>query len=223
MGRPRGRELRLARPSTATTSLLELAAVAGPEFDLSAIARSGLIDEERSAAVREATTHGMIEEIPSPRLACRFTHELVRRAPYDRMPGLRRAELHLRVAEASRQRRSARLSCSQASPLLLDQRGRQSSREASSLSTVAPVAAGGCQARIAHDDPGRPHWPRRACARVLAVRPLGHRARWLQHQIVALQRLRQSHTVHAQSPLSSGHTFQPRSSPTSTYETLPRL
>ena len=42
----------------------------------------------------------MIEEVSRPRLAYQFTHELVRRALYDRMPGLRRAELHLRVAEA---------------------------------------------------------------------------------------------------------------------------
>ena len=63
-GRARGRELRLARLSTATTRLLELSAVAGPEFDLSAIARSGLIDEERFAAVREAIRHGMIERFP---------------------------------------------------------------------------------------------------------------------------------------------------------------
>jgi predicted ATPase len=42
----------------------------------------------------------MLEELPSHRLAYQFTHELVRRALYDRMPGLRRAELHLRVAEA---------------------------------------------------------------------------------------------------------------------------
>ena len=42
----------------------------------------------------------MIEELPSPRLACRFTHEIVRRALYDRLSRLRRAELHLRVGEA---------------------------------------------------------------------------------------------------------------------------
>ena len=42
----------------------------------------------------------MIEEVPSRQLAFQFTHELVRRALYDRMPGLRRAELHLRVGEA---------------------------------------------------------------------------------------------------------------------------
>ena len=42
----------------------------------------------------------MIEELPSQRLACRFTHEIVRRALYDRLSRLRRAELHLSVGEA---------------------------------------------------------------------------------------------------------------------------
>jgi DNA-binding CsgD family transcriptional regulator/tetratricopeptide (TPR) repeat protein len=42
---------------------------------------------------------GLIEEVPSRGLAWRFTHELVRRALYDRLTLLRRAELHLRVGE----------------------------------------------------------------------------------------------------------------------------
>jgi DNA-binding CsgD family transcriptional regulator len=104
LGSPEGvREVvsqRLARLSTATTRLLELAAVAGQEFELSAIAQSGLADAELHAALEQAVAHGMIEEVPSHRLAYQFTHELVRRALYDRMPGLRRAELHKRVAEA---------------------------------------------------------------------------------------------------------------------------
>ena len=99
-GRARGRQPAAARLSTATTRLLELAAVAGQEFDLRAIAQSGLADEELDAALEQAIAHGMIEEVPSQLLAYQFTHELVRRALYDRMPGLRRAELHLRVAEA---------------------------------------------------------------------------------------------------------------------------
>ncbi|MGZ4165488.1 MAG: ATP-binding protein [Solirubrobacteraceae bacterium] len=107
LGSPEGvRELvsqRLARLSTPTTTLLELAAVAGPEFDLAALAESGLQDAERRAALEEAVAHGMIEEVPSARIAFRFNHELVRRALYDRMPRLRRAELHLRVAEALEQ------------------------------------------------------------------------------------------------------------------------
>lgn len=104
LGSPEGvREVvsqRLARLSSATTGLLELAAVAGPEFDLSALQPARLTDAERAAALEEAIAHGMIQEVPSTRLAFRFTHELVRRALYDRMPRLRRAELHQRVAEA---------------------------------------------------------------------------------------------------------------------------
>jgi DNA-binding CsgD family transcriptional regulator/tetratricopeptide (TPR) repeat protein len=107
LGSPEGvREVvsqRLARLSTATTTLLELAAVAGPEFGLGEIAQSGLGDAERADALEQAIAHGIIEEVPSPRLAYQFTHELVRRALYDRMPRLRRAQLHLRVAEALEQ------------------------------------------------------------------------------------------------------------------------
>ena len=103
LGSPEGvREVvtqRLARLSTAATTLLEVAAVAGPVFDLDVIAHAGLTDAERSTALEQAIAHGMIEELSSPRLAFQFTHELVRRALYDRMPGLRRAEFHLRVAE----------------------------------------------------------------------------------------------------------------------------
>jgi DNA-binding CsgD family transcriptional regulator len=52
------------------------------------------------AALDEAVRSGIIEELSGPRLAYRFTHELVRRAVYDRLTGVRRAELHLRVGEA---------------------------------------------------------------------------------------------------------------------------
>jgi DNA-binding CsgD family transcriptional regulator len=111
LGSPEGvREVvsqRLARLTTPTTRLLELAAVAGHEFELSAIAQSGFDDAELHAAIEQAVAHGMIEELPSQRLAYQFTHELVRRALYDRMPGLRRAELHLLVAEALEQAHSA--------------------------------------------------------------------------------------------------------------------
>jgi len=110
LGSPEGvREVvnqRLARLGTPTTTLLELAAVAGPEFGLEEIAHSGLDDAERAAALDQAIAHGIIEEVPSPRLAYQFTHELVRRALYDRMPRLRRADLHLQVAEALEQAHS---------------------------------------------------------------------------------------------------------------------
>jgi DNA-binding CsgD family transcriptional regulator len=104
LGSPEGvREVvsqRLGRLSRKATRLLELAAVAGPEFGLDIIEASGLTDSARHEALDEAIAHGMIEEASSRRLTYRFTHELVRRALYDRMPGLRRAELHLQVAEA---------------------------------------------------------------------------------------------------------------------------
>jgi DNA-binding CsgD family transcriptional regulator/tetratricopeptide (TPR) repeat protein len=111
LGSPEGvREVvshRLARLDSATTGVLELAAVAGPVFDLRAVARSGLSVVDLHGAVQQAIEHGMIEEVPSQKLAYQFTHELVRRALYDRMPALRRAELHLRVADGLEQAHSA--------------------------------------------------------------------------------------------------------------------
>src|SRR6185437_4049481 len=69
LGSPEGvREVvsqRLGRLTGPTTALLELAAVAGPEFDLSALAPVGLTDAQRAAALEEAVAHGMIEEVPS--------------------------------------------------------------------------------------------------------------------------------------------------------------
>ena len=92
---------RLSRLAPRTIDLLELAAVAGPEFELEPVRRAaGLSEPELLAALEEAVGSGMIEELPSQRLAWRFTHEIVRRALYDRLSRLRRAELHLRVGEA---------------------------------------------------------------------------------------------------------------------------
>jgi DNA-binding CsgD family transcriptional regulator/tetratricopeptide (TPR) repeat protein len=92
---------RLSRLAPTTTELLELAAVAGPEFELEPIRRAGgLTEADLLVALEEAVGSGMIEELHSPRLACRFTHEIVRRALYDGLSRLRRAELHLRVGEA---------------------------------------------------------------------------------------------------------------------------
>jgi DNA-binding CsgD family transcriptional regulator/tetratricopeptide (TPR) repeat protein len=92
---------RLSRLAPRTIDLLELAAAAGPEFELEPVRRAaGLAEPELLASLEEAMGSGMIEELPSQRLACRFTHEIVRRALYDRLSRLRRAELHLRVGEA---------------------------------------------------------------------------------------------------------------------------
>lgn len=92
---------RLARLRPATTELLELAATGGAEFDLAIIRRgSRLAERELLVALDEATRSGIIVELPGRQLAYRFSHELVRRAVYDRLSGVRRAELHLRIGEA---------------------------------------------------------------------------------------------------------------------------
>ena len=88
---------RLARLAPATAELLELAAVAGDGFGLDLAA--GLPEAELAAALDEAVHSGLIEELPSRGLAYRFAHELVRRALYGALTGVRRAELHLRVGE----------------------------------------------------------------------------------------------------------------------------
>ena len=93
---------RLLRLEPGTTDLLELAATAGAEFSFGVVrGAAGMGEPELLAALDEAVRSGMIEEVPAAHgLAWRFTHELVRRALYDRLSGVRRAELHLRVGEA---------------------------------------------------------------------------------------------------------------------------
>jgi DNA-binding CsgD family transcriptional regulator len=92
---------RLSRLAPRTVDLLELAATAGAEFELDLVRRAaGLTETELLASVEEAVHHGIVEELPSRALTYRFTHELVRRALYDRLSGIRRAELHLAVGEA---------------------------------------------------------------------------------------------------------------------------
>ncbi|MEX1141398.1 MAG: AAA family ATPase [Thermoleophilaceae bacterium] len=92
---------RLSRLAPKTIDLLELAAAAGPEFALEPVRRAaGLAEPELLVALDEAVASGMVEELPSQGVGCRFTHEIVRRALYDRLSHIRRAELHLRVGEA---------------------------------------------------------------------------------------------------------------------------
>jgi DNA-binding CsgD family transcriptional regulator len=92
---------RLSRLDPQTSDLLELAATAGREFDFDLIRiASGLEERALLGALDEGVNSALIEERPSGRLTFGFTHELVRRALYDRLTRLRRAELHLRVGEA---------------------------------------------------------------------------------------------------------------------------
>jgi DNA-binding SARP family transcriptional activator/tetratricopeptide (TPR) repeat protein len=89
-----GVQQRLTRLGSEVTTIVELASVAGPTFDAS------LIGRDHSAELEAAGAAGLIDELPGPTIAYRFTHELVRRAVYDRLTPRRRAELHLRIAEA---------------------------------------------------------------------------------------------------------------------------
>jgi DNA-binding CsgD family transcriptional regulator/tetratricopeptide (TPR) repeat protein len=92
---------RLARLAPATQQLLALAAVIGGEFDLGLLRQvSGQDEAMLLQALEEAAASGMIQETSAARLAHRFTHELVRRALYDRLPAGTRARLHLDVAQA---------------------------------------------------------------------------------------------------------------------------
>ena len=91
---------RVSRLDAATRDLLELAAVAGTEFELAVLQLAVPDGLGRPDALDAAVRTGMVEEVPARTFAYRFTHELVRRALYDRLSALRRAELHLQVGNA---------------------------------------------------------------------------------------------------------------------------
>jgi tetratricopeptide (TPR) repeat protein len=92
---------RLSRLAPETAAALELAAVIGPRFELRVLADAAQLDWGALATtVEETIRNGLIEELPEPVPAYRFTHELVRRAVYDGIAHVHRAELHLRVGEA---------------------------------------------------------------------------------------------------------------------------
>jgi DNA-binding SARP family transcriptional activator/DNA-binding CsgD family transcriptional regulator len=93
---------RVSRLPPATRDLLDLASVAGPEFELEILRRAvpHAVNLSALEGLEPAERSGVIEEIPSRNIAYRFTHELVRRALYDQLSGPRRAELHLRIGEA---------------------------------------------------------------------------------------------------------------------------
>jgi DNA-binding CsgD family transcriptional regulator len=92
---------RLSRLAPGTTKVLELAAVAGPRFDLAVLRHAAPVREgELLDAIDEGLRSGMIEQVSARGLSYRFTHELVRRALYDRIAASRRADLHLAVGQA---------------------------------------------------------------------------------------------------------------------------
>ena len=75
--------------------MLEVAAVAGPEFELKLLGD----DANVPSAAHEAVEKGVLDAVSATGTGYRFTHELVRRALYDRLTSVRRAQLHLQVGE----------------------------------------------------------------------------------------------------------------------------
>ncbi len=91
---------RLDRLDRATATALETAAIAGPQFELATLRRAtDLPERDLLNAVDEAERAGLIGQARAGGLAYRFSHELVRLAVIARLTALRRAEIHLRVAE----------------------------------------------------------------------------------------------------------------------------
>ena len=92
---------RLAQLAPEVTLTLEHAAVLGPRFELRVLAAAtGVEPTGLAAALEQAGRRGFVEELPEPEPTYRFSHELVRRAVYDQIPAVRRAELHLRAGQA---------------------------------------------------------------------------------------------------------------------------
>jgi predicted ATPase len=91
---------RLSRLTPATAALVELAAVIGTRFEERVLAEAARHEKGAVASLEQVLEAGFVEELPNPVTACRFTHELVRRAVYDGIKPMRRAELHVHVGKA---------------------------------------------------------------------------------------------------------------------------
>ena len=92
---------RLARLSPAANRLLEVGAVAGPEFEMRLVQSvEGLADDELVVSFEEATESRLVIEVGGADARYRFAHALVRDTLYSGLSAARRVTLHRRVAEA---------------------------------------------------------------------------------------------------------------------------
>src|SRR5262245_16238833 len=92
---------RLSRLASETRSVVETAAVAGQRVEVRVLGDAvGLQPAALTAALDATARAGLLEALPGLPPTWRFTHELVRRAVYDRLEPARLSELHLRVGEA---------------------------------------------------------------------------------------------------------------------------
>jgi DNA-binding SARP family transcriptional activator len=92
---------RLARLPQATVELLGVGAVVGRDVDLPVLSRaSGTSLAEVLDAVEPALVHRLVVEVPDAPGRLRFSHALVREVLLEDITALRRARLHLAVADA---------------------------------------------------------------------------------------------------------------------------
>jgi DNA-binding SARP family transcriptional activator/predicted ATPase len=92
---------RLARLPEATNAVLELAAVIGREFDLDVLeGASGLGPDDTLRLLELALVTGVVVDSPDAVARYRFSHALVQETLYGELHAVRRARLHLRVADA---------------------------------------------------------------------------------------------------------------------------
>lgn len=94
---------RLRHLPPATVDLLGVAAVIGRDVDLGLLARVAGAEPagvDPYDAMEAAVTHRVLTDVPGRPGTYRFTHALVREVLLDDLTSLRRARLHLRVADA---------------------------------------------------------------------------------------------------------------------------
>ena len=133
---------RLTRLSAEARSVLELAAVAGDEFELSVLAAAHQAGQEGTLdALEEAETAGLVVASPSSKGRFRFRHAVVRLALTSGLPETRRMRFHRALAETLEQAASepAHLGmlarhCAEAAPLGLGERAVEYARRAGELS-----------------------------------------------------------------------------------------
>src|SRR5690606_9470475 len=92
---------RLAPLSADAVQVLAAAAVVGRTFDLALVDAACELSTERIiASLAEATSLGMIVEIPGAVRSFGFSHPLTREAIYEGLPVAARAQMHQRVGLA---------------------------------------------------------------------------------------------------------------------------
>lgn len=93
---------RLARLPAATRQLLEVAAIIGREIEWPLLARATAGDGAAGdlEALEPALRHHMLVDVPDRPGVYRFSHALVREVLSGDVPSVRRARIHLRVADA---------------------------------------------------------------------------------------------------------------------------